>query len=329
MTAIEPITMPKWGLAMVGGMLTHWDVDVGATIAVGQEIMDIETDKIANAFESPVAGVLRRRVVDEGDVVPVGALLGVIAQPDVPDAAIDDFVRSFAESFVPEEEGAATGPVPEIIEAGGHRIRRLKAGPDTGTAVLLIHGFGADLSTWMFNQATLAEDRPVHAIDLPGHGGSSKELVDGSVDRFAEAVLGYMDAAGLAAAHLVGHSLGGAVAATIALTAPVRVASLTLIAPAGFGPEIAGDFIEGFVTQRRGRKLRPFIEMLVNDPAIVTTDMVEEVLKYKRLDGAQAALETIASANFSAQSQKLDLRRRLADIAAPFHVVWGETDRIL
>jgi pyruvate dehydrogenase E2 component (dihydrolipoamide acetyltransferase) len=310
-------------------MLARWAVDVGATIALGQEIMDIETEKIANVFDSPVRGVLRRRIVNEGDTVPVGALLGVVSELGVPEAEIDDFVREFVEGFEPAEEGEATGPTPEMIEAGSHRIRRLKAGPDTGLAILLLHGFGADMSTWMFNQATLAEDRPVHAIDLPGHGSSSKEIADGSIDALADAVLCYMDTVGLDAAHLVGHSLGGAIAATIALNAPSRVAGLTLVAPAGFGPEISGEFIEGFIAESRARKLRPYLEMLVANPAMVTADMVEEVLKYKRLDGALAALQSIAAANFSGNSQSLSLRDRLAEIKAPIQIIWGETDRIL
>ena len=329
MSAIQPITMPKWGLAMEEGMLSRWAVDVGATIALGQEIMDIETTKIANVFESPVTGVLRRRLVGEGDTVPVGALLGVVSEPAVPEAAVDDFVRRFLESFKPAEKGEATGPAPETIEAGGRRFRRLKAGPDAGLPVLLLHGFGADMSTWMFNQGALAEDRPVHAIDLPGHGGSGKEVADGSLEALATAVLDYMDAAGLDAAHLVGHSLGGAIATTIALSAPARVANLTLVAPAGLGPEIAGDFIDGFIAESRARKLRPYLEMLVADPAMVTADMVEEVLKFKRLDGSLAAIRSIAAANFSGNTQCLALRDRLAEIRAPAQIIWGATDRIL
>ena len=58
---IKPITMPKWGLAMEEGALARWAVEEGAEIALGQEIMDIETTKIANVFESPVAGVLRQK----------------------------------------------------------------------------------------------------------------------------------------------------------------------------------------------------------------------------------------------------------------------------
>jgi pyruvate dehydrogenase E2 component (dihydrolipoamide acetyltransferase) len=74
--AIKLIVMPKWGLAMQEGMVARWLVDAGATIEAGDEILDIETSKIANVFESPVAGPLRRRLVGEGETVPVGALQG-------------------------------------------------------------------------------------------------------------------------------------------------------------------------------------------------------------------------------------------------------------
>ena len=94
---IRPIVMPKWGLAMQEGMVAQWLVEEGAEIAVGQEILDIETSKIANVYESPVAGPLRRRVVGEGETVPVGALLGVVAEAGVPDAELDSFVARFQE----------------------------------------------------------------------------------------------------------------------------------------------------------------------------------------------------------------------------------------
>lgn len=324
---IRPITMPKWGLAMEEGLLARWAVEEGAEIAAGQEIMDIETTKIANVFESPVSGVLRKRVVKEGETVPVGALLGVVAEPGTDEAEVDRFVGAFLESFKPAETGESA-PTPETVDAGGRRIRRLKAGSG-GTPVLMIHGFGADHTTWMFNQAELSADREVHAIDLPGHGGSEKDVGHGTVEALADAVLAYMDAAALESAHLVGHSLGGAIAVEIAARSPDRVAAVTLIAPAGFGPEIAHDFIEGFIGESRAKKLRPVLEMLVADPGMITADMVEEVLKFKRLDGALSALQAIAAANFSAGAQKASVRDRLADIRAPVHVVWGEGDRIL
>ena len=58
--------MPKWGLAMQEGMVAEWHIEPGAEITAGQEIMDIETSKIANVYESPVAGTFRKIVVEPG-----------------------------------------------------------------------------------------------------------------------------------------------------------------------------------------------------------------------------------------------------------------------
>ena len=69
--------------------------------------------------------------------------------------------------------------------------------------------------------------------------------------------------------------------------------------------------------------------MLVADPDLVTADMVEDVLKFKRLDGALAALQAIAAANFDENTQRVSLRDRLGGIGVPVHVVWGEADRVL
>jgi pyruvate dehydrogenase E2 component (dihydrolipoamide acetyltransferase) len=327
--AIQPITMPKWGLAMEEGVLARWAVDEGAEIAAGQEIMDIETTKIANVFESPVTGVLRRKVVGEGETVPVGGLLGVVADPGVAEAEVEAFIGTFQENFKPAAKGESGAPAPQTIEVKGQRLRYLKAGPDDGTPILMIHGFGADLTTWMFNQAELAQDRPVYAVDLPGHGGSAKDVGRGSLEALAAAMLGFMDELGIERAHLVGHSLGGAVAVQMTLDAPDRVTAVTLIAPAGLGKEISQDFIEGFIGETRARKLRPVLEMLVADPAMVTGDMVEEVLRFKRLDGAVAALRAVAGANFENGAQRISLRDKLGALKIPVRVIWGEADRIL
>ena len=77
---IQAITMPKWGLAMEEGKVVAWETGEGEAVAAGQEILEIETTKITNVFESPASGLLRRCVVQEGDTVPVGALLGALAR---------------------------------------------------------------------------------------------------------------------------------------------------------------------------------------------------------------------------------------------------------
>ncbi|MFA7588414.1 MAG: biotin/lipoyl-containing protein, partial [Novosphingobium sp.] len=62
MSDITPILMPKWGLSMKEGKLSAWHVSEGDEIKVGDEIMDVETDKIANVVEAADAGLLRRRI---------------------------------------------------------------------------------------------------------------------------------------------------------------------------------------------------------------------------------------------------------------------------
>ncbi len=92
---IRALTMPKFGLTMKEGKVVRWAVAEGDTLARGDEVVDIETDKITNALEAPLAGVLRRQVAPEGTTLPVGALIGVMAPAAVADAQIEAFISAF------------------------------------------------------------------------------------------------------------------------------------------------------------------------------------------------------------------------------------------
>ena len=108
-----------------------------------------------------------------------------------------------------------------------------------------------------------------------------------------------------------------------------RVASATLIAPAGLGSEINMDYIDGFIEQKRAKKLRAVLELLVADPGSITSEMVEEVIKFKRVDGVGPALEKLRDGLMPGGTQGTDLRASLSTLAAPAQVVWGEEDQIL
>ena len=330
-SGIQTIVMPKWGLAMQEGMVAAWHVNPGDTIAKGQEIMDIETSKIANVYESLATGKLRRRLVEAGETVPVGALLGVVADEKVSDAEIDAFVQDFQEKFKEQLAAQATakGPEPETVEVGGRRLRYLAAGEGAGDPVLFLHGYGGDLNNWMFNQPAVAEQRTSYALDLPGHGGSSKDVGEATIPSLADTVLGFLDAKGIGRAHLVGHSMGGAVALELALSHPDRVASATLVCPAGLGPDISMDYINGFIEANRRKKMEPVLQMLVHDPGMVTGDMIEDVLKFKRLDGVDAALKKLRDTLFPGGRQGHLLRDRIGEAKVPVRVVWGREDRIV
>lgn len=325
---IQPLVMPKWGLAMQEGMVAQWHVEPGATVSVGQEICDIETSKIANIFESPLAGTLRRLVAEPGDPIPVGALIGIVAEAAVDDASIDAFIEEFNAKF--ESEGPAdAAPEPKTVETPAGRLQYLELGDGEGPPVLFVHGYGGDLNNWMFNQEALSADHKTYAIDLPGHGGSTKSVGDGSLGVLVDAVVAFMDAVSIARVHLVGHSMGGAVALEVAAKAPDRAASLTMVAPAGFGPEVSHAYIDGFISQGRTKKLKAVLELLVYDPGSITAEMVEEVIRYKRLDGAVAALETLRDGYLYKEPDIAAAKAKLDALACPVQVFWGADDQIV
>jgi pyruvate dehydrogenase E2 component (dihydrolipoamide acetyltransferase) len=116
--AIRAITMPKWGIEMTQGTVSGWRVRVGEQIERGAEILDVETEKIVNAVESPASGVLRRIVADSGDTRDVGALIGVIADPQISDAEIARFIDSFVGAvvtFEPDSEDVQQAAAPENV----------------------------------------------------------------------------------------------------------------------------------------------------------------------------------------------------------------------
>jgi pyruvate dehydrogenase E2 component (dihydrolipoamide acetyltransferase) len=324
---ILAITVPKWGMAMDEGTVTCWHLEEGAAVAAGDEVLDVESTKIANAIEAKSSGFLRRRVADVGATLPVGALLGVIASGDVDDDAIETFVSGFVVEAVDAEDGVS-GPAIQTVMAGERAVRYVVHG-EGGEPVILVHGFGGDMNAWMFNQDALASDRAVYSLDLPGHGGSAKDVGDGGLGVLVAAVEAVVTETGADYVHLVGHSLGGAVALQVALDQPAKVASLTLIAPAGLGRDINGAYIAGFVAAQRRKDMKALAQQLFADASIVTRQMVEALLRSKRIDGVDAALAAIAAQQFEGDRQSLDLAARAGDLDVPVQVIWGSDDRII
>jgi pyruvate dehydrogenase E2 component (dihydrolipoamide acetyltransferase) len=324
-----PVTMPKWGFAMKEGCIVNWLVTEGGAIEAGSDVLDVETEKIASAVEATNSGTLRRVVAQPGETLPVGALLGVIAPADIPDSEIDEFVLQFQTDFVPEEvEAEDSGPQPESVKVGDVQINFLRLGSGNKTAILL-HGFGGDLNNWLFNHPVLAEQHTVYAVDLPGHGSSSKTVGDGSLASMAAIIQQLFLELKITQADLVGHSMGGAIALQLAKTEPGLVNSLVLIAGAGLGPDINTGYLRGFTESRSRRELKPHVQQLFNDPCLVTRQVIEDLLKYKRIDGSQQSLQTILDSFIEGETQAAVLRDVLEQNGVPSLVIWGAEDRII
>ena len=329
MSGIHLVTMPKWGLTMTKGTVVEWLIEEGAEVRPGLDLVDVETDKILSAVAASASGVLRRKVAREGEEVHVGGLLGVIADPTHSDSQIEILIADFGAHYVPEKaEGDAAALALQTVNLRGHRLCYLRRGEGADGAIL-IHGFGGDLNTWMFNHEELAARHRVYALDLPGHGRSSKHVGEGSLARFAEALNGFTEATEVAKAHLVGHSMGGAIAILFAMAHPDRCLSLSLIASAGLGPEIDSAYIQGFISAKRRNELKPHLEKLFVDPRSVTRQLLEETLRYKRLDGVEPALRAIGDHLCPGGRQEILLREELSRLPIPILVLWGADDRIV
>lgn len=324
---IHALTVPKWGLTMEQGTLTGWTKAVGDRVEKGMEVCDLETEKIANGVEAPASGILRRQVAAEGDVLRIGELLGIIADESASEAEIDAAVAKYqaeaaaAVAAAPSEQG----PQPEHIEIAGRRLRHLIQRGD-GDAVVLVHGFGGNLENWLMNQGDLAAGgSTVAALDLPGHGESSKSLESGSLAELARVVIDYLDAVGLDDVHLVGHSMGAAVCLETARRAAGRVKSLTLLAPAGLGQAVNREFLDAFASADSRKPLKAAMQLLFANEELVTRQLVDDTLKYKRLEGVTAALTQLAGNALAEAGETVPAG--LGTI--PTLVIWGSRDAII
>ena len=205
-------------------------------------------------------------------------------------------------------------------------FRNLKTG--TGDPVVFLHGFGADLSAWRSFVDHVKVANPQVGLDLPGHGGSSDRAVPDFESLVGE-VAAALTATGRTRLHLVGHSLGGAVAAALTARQSLDVRSLTLISPAGLGPKINGDFIEGFLAAGSEAALKVWMTSLVHDPARLPAAMIRATQAARDGTGLAAHQRRLAEAVFAGSTQLFSIAQELKAYQGPCRVIFGRADAIL
>lgn len=229
------------------------------------------------------------------------------------------------------------------ISVGGRRTRVIESGPADGEPVLCVHGLGGWAENWRATLAALGDAGfRAAAIDLPGFGESEAapgaSYFRGEDALYARSVADALDGLGMRSAHVLGHSLGGAVAYMGTVSAPERVRSLTLVAPGGLGLELPWPLRLGSV---------PFIRLLLRpgtraaaraglascfrDPRRIPPSLLEECDRYARSSIPETL--RVLQAGVTLRGLRRDVRSewlsRSARYRGPVLVVWGEDDLVL
>ncbi len=145
----------------------------------------------------------------------------------------------------------------------------------------------------------------------------------------AEAVAQALDQAAIDDFHLVAHSLGGAVAMALAARGRHAIRSLTLLAPAGLGPDINGGFVSGLARATRIESLAPWLSRLFCDATLASPAFVAATMQARSDAGLREAQLRIAEAVFPDGTQAADFRHVVKGISAPVKIVWGEQDKVI
>lgn len=111
MSTLRAFTMPKWGIEMVEGIVSDWQVSDGDAFAKGDVLVGIETDKIVNEVEAEFDAVCLRRLAEEGDTLAVGELLAVFGEASATPEQIDAFIHDFVPAGATPNDEASDTPV--------------------------------------------------------------------------------------------------------------------------------------------------------------------------------------------------------------------------
>lgn len=204
--------------------------------------------------------------------------------------------------------------------------------PVDGETIVLVHGFGANKDNWTWLARELTNDFNVYAIDLPGHGDSSKALDLGY--RFEDQV-GHvskiLSALEIDEAHMMGNSMGGAITALYAATYPEQVRSAVLFDPAGIfehDSELVDLVMDGdnpLIPAKEGDFKRLIDFALEKKPFVpwpIYDVMEEKAIANREVN--EVIFTAIRDTGFEP-----DFRNAITRIEAPVLVVWGKEDRVI
>ncbi len=201
------------------------------------------------------------------------------------------------------------------IAVDGRPAAFLEAG--RGRPLVLVHGAGGRGEIWTPQLDGLSVVAHVVAVDLPGHGRTAGPAPR-TVSAYADWLVAFLDAAGLERVLLAGHSMGGAVAQTVALAQPERLDGLVLVG-----------------TGARLRVLQRLLELLQETPSQgrslihgLSYGPETSSARVEAADRALAETPPLVTLGDYVACDRFDMTPELGAIRAPTLVVVGRNDRL-
>ena len=248
--------------------------------------------------------------------------------------------RSVPSELVREDQGESLVS-DRRVRVDGVNLQYLEAG--SGPPLLLVHGHEQSAASWRWVIPVLARTHRVLALSLPGHGESSPAVGGYAPGRdLAPLVADFLDTLGVGPLHVVGNSVGGAVALRLALADPARIRTLTLVDSAGLGREvhpllaldtlpILGELAIMISRMPGGDLGRTSMStaMLFAQPSRVPAEFFTEQHALGRRPGQLEASTAMARALFDVTGQREVLLDQLPTLTMPTLVIWGGCDYVL
>ena len=215
-------------------------------------------------------------------------------------------------------------PLPSLrtTTAFGCAIRYYDVG--AGAPLVLLHGIGGDADDWAFCLGALSVSHRVIALDLPGFGRSDKPFLDYTIAGFVEMLERFLRTLSIDHPTLVGHSLGGWIAASYALNFPRQIDNLVLVDSAGVWDDMTELPVDLHVSTLA--HMREIFQRLFYDKSLASEALVE--LAYtqhlQRNDGY-----TIHSVLEHLRGGRERLDERIGALRVPTLIIWGAEDEMI
>jgi pimeloyl-ACP methyl ester carboxylesterase len=227
----------------------------------------------------------------------------------------------------------------------GVPVNTISLGPqraDAGQPLVFVHGLSGSWPNWLEQLPVFAQGHRVIALDLPGFGHSPMSREKLSIAGYARLLDGLLDELEIDAAAVVGNSMGGFIAAELAIAYPQRVERLVLVSAAGISTHApagatravpvlrrlerivmaAGAWTasKSDTVARRARLRDATLSVVARHPSRLAAPLAAELLRGAGKPGFQQGLEAVLD---------YEIRERLGEIACPTLIVWGDSDRLI